>query len=67
MRDEGRVKGTDMASVKRFEDLIAWQKARVLTKDIYRVTRKGTFAKDYGLTGQMQRCCLDYVQPCRGL
>lgn len=61
MRDEGRVKGTDMASVKRFEDLIAWQKARVLTKDIYRVTRKGTFAKDYGLTGQMQRAAVSIM------
>ena len=40
--------------VVRFEDLIAWQKARVLTKEIYQITRTGEFAKDYGLSGQHQ-------------
>jgi hypothetical protein len=27
--------------VERFEDLIAWQKARALTAEIYRVTNQG--------------------------
>jgi four helix bundle protein len=44
-----------MAGVERFEDLIAWQKARVLTREVYRVTRQGGLARDYGLSGQMQR------------
>ena len=44
-----------MARVERFEDLIAWQKARELTKDIYVVTREGQFSKDFGLSGQIQR------------
>jgi hypothetical protein len=35
--------------VDKFEDLIAWQKARVLTKKIYEVTEQGKFAKDFGL------------------
>lgn len=26
--------------IEKFEDLIAWQKARVLTKEIYQITRK---------------------------
>jgi four helix bundle protein len=43
-----------MAKVERFEDLIAWQKARGLTRAIYEVTRNGDFAKDYGLSGQIQ-------------
>lgn len=32
--------------VEKFEDLIAWQKSRVLTKQIYLATRQGAFAKD---------------------
>jgi len=41
--------------VSRFEDLIAWQKARVLTKSIYDLTRDRPFATDFGLKGQIQR------------
>ena len=41
MDDEIRTK------VERFEDLIAWQKARKLTHKIYQVSRKGEFAKDF--------------------
>lgn len=44
-----------MSRVQRFEDLIAWQKARVLTREIYQVSRAGAFAKDFGLAGQIQR------------
>lgn len=50
-----------MAHIERFEDLIAWQKARVLPKEIYRVTRAGAFAKDYGLTGQIQRSAVSIM------
>ena len=41
--------------MKRFEDSVAWQRARTMTSEIYRVSRAGAFAKDYGLSGQMQR------------
>ena len=41
--------------VERFEDLIAWQKARELTVRIYRITGQGNFAKDYGLKDQIRR------------
>ena len=44
-----------MNKIERFEDIIAWQKARVLTKEIYASTRIGQFAKDYGLKDQIQR------------
>jgi len=43
-----------MGKIDRFEDLIAWQKARELTKAIYQVTRQGVFAKDFGLSRQIQ-------------
>jgi four helix bundle protein len=44
-----------MGKVERFEDLIAWQKARKLTRSIYEATRQDVFAKDFGLSGQIQR------------
>ena len=44
-----------MPPVNRFEDLIAWQKARVLAKDVYLIIQTGRFAKDFGLSGQIQR------------
>ena len=50
-----------MAKVERFEDLIAWQKARGLTRAIYEVTRNGDFAKDYGLSGQIQRAAVSIM------
>ena len=40
--------------IRRFEDLIAWQKARELTLKIYRISRQGEFGKDYRLSGQIQ-------------
>jgi four helix bundle protein len=40
-------------SVQRFEDLIAWQKARLLTAAVYRVTAKGPFARDFKLRDQI--------------
>ncbi len=50
-----------MRRVERFEDLIAWQKARELTREVYRVTRQGALAKDFGLTGQMQRASVSIM------
>jgi hypothetical protein len=38
-----------MALINRFEDIIAWQEARKLVKNIYQITREGTFAKDFDL------------------
>ena len=50
-----------MRGVERFEDLVAWQKARVLTSSIYEVTRIGAFARDYGLAGQIQRAAVSVM------
>ncbi len=44
-----------MNRIERFEDIIAWQKARVLTKEIYSCTNVGQFARDFGLKDQIQR------------
>ncbi len=50
-----------MKDVKNFEDLIAWQKARLLASAIYRATREAAFAKDYGLCGQIQRAAVSIM------
>jgi four helix bundle protein len=38
---------------KGFEELEVWQKARELTKIVYKASSNGEFLKDYGLKNQM--------------
>ncbi len=40
--------------IKRFEDIEAWQLARVLTQKVYQLTKKPGFDKDFGLRKQIQ-------------
>jgi four helix bundle protein len=42
-----------MSKIQRFEDLIAWQKARLLANKVYALTRKAKFARDFGLRNQI--------------
>ena len=51
----------DASRVERFEDLIAWQKARVLTKMIYAMTKRGEFARDFGLNNQIQKAAVSVM------
>jgi four helix bundle protein len=50
-----------MNKITRFEDLIAWQKARSLTRNIYQLTVKGDLAKDFALSGQMRRATVSVM------
>lgn len=50
-----------MAGVRRFEDIVAWQKARVLTGRVYEVTRHDRFRRDPGLASQMQRASVSIM------
>ena len=47
-----------MASVKRFEDVLAWKKARELTKLIYKSTKH---TKDPGFNDQIQRASVSVM------
>ena len=47
--------------IARFEDLIAWQKARELTVKIYLISRRGEFGKDYRLSGQIQAAAVSIM------
>lgn len=50
-----------MASIERFEDLEIWQLARKLVKDVYKLTRKKEFSKDYGLKDQIRRASVSVM------
>jgi four helix bundle protein len=56
---EERVAEAD--EIRRFEDLWAWQRARGLTKEIYRVTRVGAFARDFRLAWQIQAAAVSIM------
>jgi len=46
---------------RQFEDLIARQKPRVLTRAICRITAAGRFAKDSGLRDQIRRAAVSVM------
>ena len=50
-----------MTLIKKFEDILAWQEARKLVQDIYRITREGSFSKDFGLRDQIQRAAVSIM------
>ena len=41
--------------INKFEDIVAWQEARKLTRGIYTITRQEPFVRDFGLRDQVQR------------
>jgi len=50
-----------MASIQKFEDIEAWQKARELTNAVYSFSGKGAFAKDFGLRDQIRRAAVSVM------
>ncbi len=52
---------SDERKTARFEDLVAWQKARALTASIYRATDSGNFARDFGLRDQVRRAAVSVM------
>ena len=44
-----------MGTIKSFEEIEAWHEARELTRQVYDLTRRNAFAKDFGLKDQIQR------------
>jgi four helix bundle protein len=46
---------------KRFEELEVWQTARKLTREVYELSNRGPFAKDYGLRDQMRRAAVSIM------
>ncbi|HMT09123.1 MAG TPA: four helix bundle protein [Pyrinomonadaceae bacterium] len=50
-----------MATFKRFEDIVAWQKSRVLAKVVYQVSGNGPFDKDYDFRRQIRRSSISVM------
>jgi four helix bundle protein len=55
------VLGGVVARASRFEDLIAWQKARELTKAVYEATMESAFATDRALATQIRRAAVSIM------
>ena len=60
---EYRVPRTEyrVAAVQRFQDLTAWQKARLLTREVYLATREPDFSRDFGLRDQIRRASVSIM------
>jgi len=50
-----------VATVKKFEDLTCWQKARELNRLVYKISRNGNFGKDFGLRDQIRRASVSVM------
>jgi len=47
--------------ISRFEDLIAWQKARAFCANVHRLTASGRLEKNYGFRDQIQRAAVSIM------
>lgn len=47
-----------MGKIEKFEDIVSWQRARELTRDVYGAAKHGAFSRDFGLRDQIQRAAV---------
>jgi four helix bundle protein len=50
-----------MKKISRFEDLVAWQRARDLTRKVYELTSDSLFARDWALRDQIRRASVSVM------
>ncbi len=50
-----------MATFTRFEDIESWQNARLLAREVYRLTAEGVFSRDFGLRDQIRRSAVSIM------
>jgi four helix bundle protein len=50
-----------MGTFQSFEEIETWQKARELTREIYKISNQGSFFKDFGLRDQIRKCCVSIM------
>lgn len=50
-----------MSAFSTFEEIECWQKARELTREVYLHSKKGAFAKDFGLCDQIRRASVSIL------
>jgi four helix bundle protein len=50
-----------MAKIERFEDIDAWKAARALAGNVYSLSAKGPFSRDFGLRDQIRRAAVSVM------
>jgi four helix bundle protein len=53
-----------MATIRKFEEIEAWQKARELAKEIFKASNQGEFSKDFKFRNQINSAacsCMDNI------
>ena len=50
-----------MRTIRRFEELKVWKKARELAALVYTLTRSENFREDMNLSNQMRDCCVSVM------
>lgn len=48
-------------AIKRFEDIRAWQKARELVGEVYRISGTGVFGRDFALRDNIRRAAVSVM------
>jgi four helix bundle protein len=61
MRHEPNERPTGGGKIQRFEDLVAWQKARELNRVMLRLTEQPPIAQKFGFRDQLQRAALSIM------
>jgi hypothetical protein len=47
--------------IERFEDLVAWQQSRALTRAVYASSSQGLLQQDFGLRDQLRRASVSVM------
>ena len=50
-----------MATIRRFEEIKAWQTGQELANLIYAFSKQGNFSRDFGLKDQMRRAAVSII------
>ena len=50
-----------MATFKKFEEIECWKKARELTRQVYKVSKKAPFSRDFSLRDQIRRAAVSVM------
>jgi four helix bundle protein len=50
-----------MAIFKKFEEILAWQKARIAARKVYEITATSDFARDFALRDQIRRSAVSIM------
>jgi len=55
------MKRGEVMAIQRFEEMKVWQDSRILSKQIYGITKTIKFKRDFGLRDQIQRASVSVM------